>query len=89
MVCPQGKESLCVEAVVNHCSQCFGAVSLIPESLADPIADLRFALINTYVALSMVVIPHAPYETVGIFQEQSPDVVAIEDRIDYLKALLY
>ena len=89
MVCPQGKESIGVETVVNHCAQSFCAVSLIPERLAYPISDLCFALIDADVALAMVVISHTSDKTVGIFLDQSPDVVAIEDGIDYLKALLY
>ena len=71
MVCPQGKESIGVETVVNHLS------------------DLCFALIDADVALAMVVISHTSDKTVGIFLDQSPDVVAIEDGIDYLKALRY
>ena len=76
------------ETVVNHSVKSLGAIPLVPVWLANPVAHLNVLLTNLYIALSMSVIPHAPYHMAGLFEFQRPGMTVRKDIPYYHQTVL-
>ena len=89
MVSPDVLEMLLVDAVVEHQLQGFGADSFVPIRLSYPVAHLAVVFSNWDVAGFMGVVADAADSLVGLFQDNRPCGVIMEECADYLPTFLY
>ena len=60
------------ETVVNHGTQGLGAKPLVPVRLTNPVTHLNILLTYLNIALSIRIIPHAPYHMASLLKLQRP-----------------
>lgn len=89
MVCPDVLIVLHMEAVVKHQPQRFGAQTLVPKRLSQPIAHLAVVRPDADIAGLLGVVADATYGFPCLLENNGPSGVIVEEGADDLYAFLY